>query len=71
MLPGRRHDPITLAKTIATLDLLSNGRFLSRIGGGWNAEEMGGPRKSVFKSRFQLLRERILAMKEMDEETPE
>ena len=34
------HDPIGLAKTVATLDLLSNGRFLFGIGGGWNAEEM-------------------------------
>ncbi|PYM90941.1 MAG: LLM class F420-dependent oxidoreductase [Candidatus Rokuibacteriota bacterium] len=65
------HDPITLAKTIATLDLLSNGRFLFGIGGGWNAEEMED-HGTVFKSRFQLLRERILAMKEIwTKETPE
>ncbi|PYN10477.1 MAG: LLM class F420-dependent oxidoreductase, partial [Candidatus Rokuibacteriota bacterium] len=65
------HDPITLAKTIATLDMLSNGRFLFGIGGGWNAEEMED-HGTVFKSRFQLLRERILAMKEIwTKETPE
>ena len=28
------------AKEVATLDFLSNGRFLFGIGGGWNAEEM-------------------------------
>ena len=34
-------DPITLAKEVATLDHLSNGRaFLFGIGGGWNVEEM-------------------------------
>ena len=33
-------DTITTAKTVATLDLLSNGRFEFGIGGGWNAEEM-------------------------------
>jgi probable F420-dependent oxidoreductase len=56
------HDPITLAKTIASLDLLSNGRFLFGIGAGWNAEEMEN-HGTVFKTRFRLLRERIQAMK--------
>src|SRR5437870_2004066 len=58
------HDPITLAKTIASLDLLSNGRFLFGIGAGWNAEEMEN-HGTVFKTRFRLLRERVLAMKEI------
>jgi len=56
------HDPITLAKQIATLDLLSNGRFLFGIGGGWNAEEMAN-HGTEFKTRWKLLRERIEAMK--------
>jgi ferredoxin len=29
------HDPIVLAKTVATLDMLCEGRFLLGIGGGW------------------------------------
>ena len=58
------HDPIVLAKTIASLDLLSNGRFLFGIGAGWNAEEMEH-HGTVFKTRFRLLRERILAMREI------
>ena len=58
------HDPITLAKTIASLDLLSNGRFLFGSGAGWNAEEMEN-HGTEFKSRFRLLREQILAMKEI------
>ncbi len=33
-------DPILLAKQVASLDHLSNGRFLFGIGGGWNEEEM-------------------------------
>ncbi|HEX7629230.1 MAG TPA: LLM class flavin-dependent oxidoreductase, partial [Candidatus Methylomirabilis sp.] len=33
-------DPIILAKQVASLDFLSDGRFLFAIGGGWNAEEM-------------------------------
>ena len=57
-------DPITLAKEIASLDVLSNGRFLFGIGGGWNSEEMAhhGTR---YRSRWRLMRERILAMKEI------
>jgi probable F420-dependent oxidoreductase len=57
-------DPITTAKEVATLDRLSNGRVLFGIGGGWNAEEMehhGTP----FKARWKILRERVLAMKEI------
>jgi probable F420-dependent oxidoreductase len=34
------HDPITLAKTIATLDYLSEGRVVLGAGFGWNVEEM-------------------------------
>ena len=35
-----QHDPIALAKTVATVDRLSNGRFLFGVGAGWNREEM-------------------------------
>ena len=57
-------DPITTAKEVASLDQLSNGRFLFGIGGGWNAEEMEN-HGTNFKRRWRLLRERILAMKEI------
>src|SRR5262249_55467474 len=33
-------DPIITAKEVASLDVLSNGRVVFGIGGGWNAEEM-------------------------------
>ena len=58
------HDPIITAKEVASLDLLSGGRFLFGIGGGWNAEEMEN-HGTAFKTRFRLLRERVLAMKEI------
>ena len=35
-----QRDPIILAKEVASVDLLSNGRVIFGIGGGWNAEEM-------------------------------
>jgi probable F420-dependent oxidoreductase len=57
-------DTITTAKSVASLDLLSNGRFLFGIGGGWNAEEMEN-HGTDFKTRFPRLREQILAMKQM------
>jgi probable F420-dependent oxidoreductase len=57
-------DPIVTAKEVASLDLLSNGRVLFGVGAGWNAEEMEN-HGTEFKSRFRLLRERILAMKEI------
>jgi probable F420-dependent oxidoreductase len=57
-------DPIVTAKEVASLDRLSDGRFIFGIGGGWNAEEMehhGTP----FSKRWRILRERVLAMKEL------
>ncbi len=57
-----QRDPIQTAKQVASLDVLSGGRFLFGVGGGWNAEEManhGTPREG----RWKLLRERIEAMK--------
>jgi probable F420-dependent oxidoreductase len=57
-------DPITLAKEVASIDHMSGGRFLFGIGGGWNLEEMEnhGTKPSL---RWKILRERILAMKEI------
>ena len=57
-------DTITTAKEVATLDLLSGGRFLFGVGGGWNAEEMEN-HGTVFTTRFKRLTEQVLAMKEI------
>src|SRR5215470_17685795 len=56
------HDPIVLAKTVATLDWLSHGRVLFGIGGGWNREEMAH-HGTPFQRRWRVLRERVEAMK--------
>ena len=56
------HDPIVLAKEVASVDQLSNGRLIFGIGGGWNAEEMEN-HGTPFNRRWKLLRERIEAMK--------
>ncbi|HUN50455.1 MAG TPA: LLM class F420-dependent oxidoreductase [Candidatus Sulfotelmatobacter sp.] len=59
-----QRDPIQTAKSVASLDQVSGGRFLFGVGAGWNAEEMED-HGTVFKTRTRLLRERILAMKEI------
>lgn len=57
-------DPIVLAKEVASLDVISGGRLILGIGGGWNAEEMED-HGTDFKRRWRLLRERVLAMREI------
>ena len=59
-----QRDPIVTANTIASLDMLSNGRFIFGAGGGWNLEEMENHGTDP-KTRFKLLREQLLAMKAM------
>jgi probable F420-dependent oxidoreductase len=59
-----QRDPIQTAKLVASLDQMSQGRFLFGVGGGWNAEEMAD-HGTEFKTRFKLMRERIEAMKEI------
>ena len=59
-----QRDPITLAKEVASIDHLSNGRFLFGIGGGWNEDEMNN-HGTKYSLRWKILRERIFAMKEI------
>lgn len=56
-LPAQ-HDPIALAKTIATLDLVSGGRFTWGIGFGWNQEEIEN-HGVTFAERRDVVRETI------------
>jgi len=57
-----QRDPIHTAKQVASLDQISDGRFLFGVGGGWNAEEMEN-HGTRLEGRFALMRERIEAMK--------
>jgi probable F420-dependent oxidoreductase len=57
-----QRDPIHTAKQVASLDHVSNGRFIFGIGGGWNKEEMAD-HGTDFSTRWKLLRERVEAMK--------
>ena len=53
------HDPIDLAKRVASLDRLSGGRFLFGIGAGWLAEAMWN---TPFEQRWEVTRDRLAAM---------
>ena len=55
------HDPISLAKTIASLDFLSGGRVVLGAGFGWNVEEMADHGVPTNRRRT-VLREYLEAM---------
>ncbi|MEE3851197.1 LLM class F420-dependent oxidoreductase [Gordonia sp. LSe1-13] len=62
-------DPITLAKTLATVDHISSGRLTLGVGFGWNLDELAD-HKVPPKRRRTMLREYLEAMKALwtDEE---
>ena len=59
-----QRDTIQTAKLVASLDQVSNGRFLFGIGGGWNAEEIEN-HGTEFTTRFKKMREQVEAMKQV------
>jgi probable F420-dependent oxidoreductase len=62
LIPQR--DPIVFAKEMASLDHVSQGRTILGIGAGWNREEMRDHGTDP-RTRMALMRERVLAMKEL------
>jgi probable F420-dependent oxidoreductase len=60
----QQRDPIQTAKLVASIDNVSNGRFLFGIGNGWNQDEMEN-HGTEFKSRHKRARENVEAMKEI------
>ena len=61
---AQQRDPIQTAKLVASIDQVSNGRFLFGVGGGWNVDEMENHGTNP-KTRLKLMRERIEAMQEI------
>jgi len=57
-----QREPIVTAKSVASLDMMSGGRFIFGIGGGWNVEEMED-HGVQYETRFARMRENVLAMK--------
>lgn len=64
-----QHDPIALAKQIATLDHLSGGRFTLGLGFGWNVEE-AADHDVRWSSRRELVRDRMALMRALWSEQP-
>ncbi len=62
LVPQR--DPIHTAKEVASVDWLSGGRVLFGVGAGWNEPETANHGTDP-KQRFGVMRDRILAMKEI------
>jgi probable F420-dependent oxidoreductase len=56
-----QHDPIVLAKQIATIDHLSGGRFVLGMGYGWNRQE-AADHGVAFSDRRAVAREKVLCM---------
>jgi len=57
-----QRDTIHTAKSVASVDHVSGGRFLFGIGGGWNRDEMAN-HGTRYETRWRLLREQMEAMK--------
>ena len=59
-----QRDPIVTAKSVASLDHLSGGRFVFGIGFGWNADEIEGHSVEMSRRR-DVAREHVLAMQRL------
>ena len=59
-----QRDPILTAKAVASVDHISNGRMLLITGSSWNLEEMRNHGTDP-ETRYELLEERVLAMREI------
>ena len=64
-----QHDPIVLAKQVATLDHLSGGRVELGIGYGWNREE-AADHGLDFDRRREVAREHVLCMRALWQDDP-
>lgn len=64
-----QHDPIDLAKQIATVDHLSGGRLTLGVGYGWNVEE-AADHGVEWRTRRELVRDRMALMRALWAEEP-
>jgi probable F420-dependent oxidoreductase len=58
------HDVLDLAKSVATLDVLSGGRVLFGVGVGWNVEELANHRPDIaWSQRYRATEECVAALR--------
>jgi probable F420-dependent oxidoreductase len=58
------HHLLDLAKSVATLDLLSGGRVLFGVGVGWNEEELANHRPDIaWAQRYRAVEEGVAALR--------
>ncbi|WP_236243015.1 LLM class F420-dependent oxidoreductase [Streptomyces sp. CC228A] len=65
-----QHDPIDLAKQVATLDHLSGGRFTLGVGFGWNREE-AADHGVEWRTRRARVRDHLALMRALWAEEPQ
>ncbi|MBJ7362113.1 MAG: LLM class flavin-dependent oxidoreductase, partial [Ilumatobacteraceae bacterium] len=59
------HDVLVLAKTVATLDVLSGGRVQFGVGVGWNQEELANHSSVKWSLRYRALGECVGALRSL------
>ena len=64
------HDPIALAKAVATLDVLSGGRLVLGVGWGWNREEFEDHGRAPANRRAGVALEHVEAMRRLWSDEP-
>ena len=57
------HEILDLAKSVATLDEVSDGRFLFGVGVGWNREELANVSSVPWSQRYNAMRETIAGLR--------
>ena len=57
------HDLLDLAKSAASLDVMSGGRLLFGVGVGWNVEELANHRAIPWRQRYRALEDCVSALR--------
>lgn len=59
------HEILDLAKSVASLDDVSEGRFQFGVGVGWNVEELANVSSVPWSQRYNAMRETVTALRQL------